>query len=75
VNGAGADDDEKTAVGKTEDFENLLTGVIDKAGRGVADGPLRFEGERRVDHIGGADAEVVNEMLHGDDGAGHNELF
>ena len=56
VDGAGADDDEKTTVGKTENFEDLLTGVIDEVGCGIRDGALGFEGERRVHDIGGPDA-------------------
>jgi hypothetical protein len=73
MDGAGADDYEEAAIRETEDFENLLAGLIDEVGGSIADGTLGFEGERRVHDIGGPYAEIVNCVLHWDDGAGHGE--
>jgi hypothetical protein len=73
VDGAGAHNDEQTAIRETENFEDLLARLVDKVGGGIVNGALGFEGERRVHDIGGPYAEIVNGVLHGDDRTGHGE--
>ena len=66
----GPDHDEQAPVGETENFEDLLTRLVNEAGGGIADGAFRFKGKWRVHDVGGPDTEIINDVLHGDDRVG-----
>jgi hypothetical protein len=52
-------------VFEMQNAEDLLAGLVDQVGGAVGDGSFGLEGEWRVYEIRGANAQVIDELLHG----------